>query len=105
MLNIAQPRLSTTEWKSVSAALKDAASCGCGETDRPGSVGGIIGKAYARLTGHARPRPMLTPRQAALRGFVCTTQRTRRLAEDHIPDLIAQGFSRAQIEAIALLTV
>jgi hypothetical protein len=38
-----------------------------------------------------------------VREFLCESGRTRAIAERHVPALAAQGYSRAQIEALALL--
>jgi hypothetical protein len=38
-----------------------------------------------------------------MRDFLCETGRTGRLAERHVGTLHAQGFTRPQIEALALL--
>jgi len=95
------PRLSRTDWQAVSVALNDAAQCGCGEvTGKPGAVGRLLGA----LTGNAPRPPLADPRLEAIRRFVCATRRGRRPADAHVPGLIAQGFSRDQIDALALLS-
>lgn len=81
MLNIATPRLSPAEWQDVQAALTAVADCGCSSRRQDGP----------------------TERYRPVRDFLCESGRTRRLAERHIPALTAQGFTRAQIEAMALL--
>ncbi|EQB31124.1 hypothetical protein [Sphingobium ummariense] len=81
MLNIATPRLSPAEWQDVKATLNAVADIRCG----------------------TRPAEQLPERYRPVRAFLCETGRTRRIAEAHVPDLAEQGFSRAQIEALALL--
>jgi hypothetical protein len=81
MLNIATPRLSPAEWQDVQAALTAVADCGCS----------------------TRRTAMVSPKMRPLRDFLCESGRARRISEPHVPALAAQGFSRAQIEAMALL--
>lgn len=45
----------------------------------------------------------LAPHLHDVREFLCESGRTRAIAERHVPTLAAQGYSRAQIEALALL--
>ncbi|MEC3908999.1 hypothetical protein U5A82_00460 [Sphingobium sp. CR2-8] len=104
MLNIAAPHLSPAEWRDVKATLNAVAGCGCGKAS--------VARTFKMRFGHLL-RPSMGPPKAAatslsaplrpVRDFLCETGRTRRLAERHIPTLTAQGFSRAQIEALALL--
>lgn len=96
-----KPRLSRIEWQAVSIGLKDAAKCGCGGLPRPGSLGSRLSRM---LTGIETPKPLADPRLEAVRNFVCATQRHRHRAEEYAPALLEQGFNRAQIEALALLS-
>src|SRR3546814_6213633 len=96
-----KPRLSRIEWQAVSIGLQDAAKCGCGELPRPGSLRSRLSRM---LTGIAAPRPLADPRLEAVRNFVCATQRHRRRADEYATALEQQGFNRAQIEALALLS-
>ena len=92
-----EPKLSRIEWQAVSIGLRDAATCGCGDRPRSGSFG-------MRLTGIDGARTLADPRLEALRNFACASQRHRRPADEYAPALEAQGYNRAQIEAIALLS-
>lgn len=96
-----KPRLSRIEWQAVAVGLKDAARCGCGRPPAPRSLGRRLSRL---LTGIEAPTPLADPRLEAVRNFVCATQRQRRPAEEYAPALLEQGFSRAQIEALALLS-
>jgi hypothetical protein len=104
MLTIATPQLSPAEWQDVQATLSAVADCGCGEPAAAGSLRSRIGHAVDALIGPKKTLPTPLPaRLHPVRDFLCETGRTRQLAERHIPTLAAQGFSRAQIEALALL--
>lgn len=97
------PSLSRTEWQAVRIALNDAAACGCVETPREGWRARIA-RLWILLTGNEPARPLADPRLEALRRFVCATRRLHRPAERHVPALVALGFNRAQVDAIALLS-
>ncbi|WP_420144806.1 hypothetical protein [Sphingobium sp.] len=104
MLAIATPHLSPTEWQDVKATLNAVADCGCGEGAAPGPIRAGIGRAIDALLGAKKDAPVpLAPHLRPVRDFLCETGRSRRVAEGHVPALVAQGFSRAQIEAMALL--
>lgn len=104
MLNIATPRLSPVEWQDVQAALNAVADCGCTEPAQSGSLRSRIAHAIDAMIGRKKDAPTVLPvHLRPVRDFLCETGRTRRLAEHHIPTLAAQGFSRAQIDALALL--
>jgi hypothetical protein len=96
-----QPTLSRSEWQAVSIAFKDAAHCGCSSAREPGT----LRKIYSALTGNKPPRPLADDRLEAIRSFVCTTRRSRKPAEDLVPVLRNQGFSPAQVDALALLSL
>lgn len=104
MLDIATPDLTRHEWADVRAALAELPVYTCGEPAAPGSVRGRIGHAMDWLAGreHRVPAP-LSPRQQALRDFLCESGRTRRIAEERAATLGTHGFTRAQIEAMALI--
>lgn len=93
------PRLSNTEWKVVAAAYEDAETYRFAPA-RPSLVRTAIGK----LTGHRPELPAADPRREALRRFVCTVRRTRRPDERLVPELIALGLNRSQVDALALLS-
>lgn len=104
MLTIATPQLSPAEWQDVRATLSAVADCGCAEPAAAGSLRSRIGHAVDALIGPKTAAPAPLPvHLRPVRDFLCETGRTRRLAERHVPSLSAQGFSRAQIEALALL--
>jgi hypothetical protein len=103
MLNIATPRLSPAEWQDVKAALHAVADCGCGEPVERGALRSRIGHALDALIGPKKTPAALPEQMRPIRDFLCESGRNRRIAERHIPTLTAQGFSRAQIEAMALL--
>ena len=96
-----QPTLRRSEWQAVSIAFKDAAHCGCTSTREPGR----LRKLYSVLTGNRPPSPLADERLEAIRSFVCTTRRSRKPAKDLVPVLRNQGFSPAQVDALALLSL
>lgn len=97
------PMLTAYEWLEVSIALTNAEKCGCAATPRESGkslshrIGQMIGRSH--LAGPADPR------LEAIRQFVCASHRQRAPASDLAPALTAQGFNRAQIDAIALLSI
>lgn len=104
MLNIATPHLSSAEWQDVQATLSAVADCGCGQPAAAGPVRSRIAHVVDALIGPKKSMPAPLPAHLVpVRDFLCETGRTRRIAERHVPMLSAQGFSRAQIEALALL--
>ncbi len=99
MATFAPPSLSQSEWHAVSIALNDATShraVAC----RPG----LLGRLYQAITGNAPQRPLADPRLETLRRFVWASRRRPECAEKLAPELEAQGFSHAQVEALALLS-
>lgn len=100
-----EPKLTRIEWQAVSIGLQDAAKCGCGGPAQPGSLRSRLSRLSHMLTGIEPPRPLADPRLEAVRNFVCATQRHRRPADEYAPALEQHGFNRAQIEALALLSV
>jgi hypothetical protein len=103
MLDIAVPHLTHAEWQDVRSALVAVADCGCGETRGSTSVWSRIGRSAGFVVRRADAEPVLPQDLASIKDFLCETGRSHGLAERHIPALSAQGFSRAQIEALALL--
>ena len=99
-----EPKLSLIEWQAVAIGLQDAATFGCRDAPKPGSLRNGLSRLSRMLTGIEPPKPLADPRLEAVRNFVCATQRHRRAADEFAPALEAQGFNRAQIEAIALLS-
>ncbi|WP_223806650.1 hypothetical protein [Novosphingobium sp. LASN5T] len=109
LLDTATPRLSPAEWQDVKAALNAVADCPCGQPPLAGSLRDRVGRAVGAITGHVvKPRPRaaadtIPAHLRPVRDFLCESHRTRALAHQHIPALAAQGYSPAQIEAMALL--
>lgn len=93
------PTLDALEWQAVSVALKDAATCGCGDVARPGA----ITRALRSVLGVRPPQPLADPRLEAVRRFVCVTRR-RGGAERDAAALASHGYNRRQIAALALLS-
>jgi len=92
-------QLSRSEWKAVATAYDEAETYRFAPA-RPS----IFRQAIDRFTGRPTALPAADPRREALRRFVCTVRRTRRPDERLVPDLIALGFNRAQVDALALLS-
>ncbi len=104
-MNVTQtlPSLNSIEWNTVTLALKDAER-GVWLQTESNTLRARVGRFYTRLTGNVPARPLADPRLDTLRRFVDATRRTRRVAEQLVPAMIAQGFNRAQVDAIALLS-
>ncbi|MDX3899917.1 MAG: hypothetical protein QHC40_05330 [Sphingobium sp.] len=103
MLEIKPPALTPAEWREVKQTLSGIADCGCAGQSRAAAPRGRIGKAIDALIGPSTAAAPLPPRLDAVRRFTCDSARMGRVAQEHLPALAAQGFSRAQIDAIALL--
>ncbi len=104
MLNIATPRLSPAEWQDVRATLTAMADCGCTPPPPAGSLRARLARAAdALIGGKAAVRSELPARLHVVRDFLCESGRSRRIADHYLDALTAQGFSRAQIDALALL--
>jgi hypothetical protein len=96
---ITDPTLSQLEWQAVSIALRDAAQCGCGASGT-----GPVRRFYRAVTGSKDLNRLADPKLEAVRSFVCETNRQRRIAERHVPALLAHGFTDRQVNALALLS-
>jgi len=95
------PKLSPVEWHAIAIALRDAdASTLCPSSKASSHWNRVVDFLLARR----RPMPLADPRLEALRQFVCATRRRRDVADDMVPSMLEQGYSRSQIEAIALLS-
>ncbi|MBU3077936.1 hypothetical protein [Sphingomonas quercus] len=103
MQRIGVPRLTPSEWSAVSIALGDATRPGAMPAEQ-GTLIGALRRLYGLITGNVPPTPLSDPRLETLRRFVFATRRSQRIAEQYVPELFAHGFSRAQVEAIALLS-
>jgi len=93
------PELSRTEWKAVANAYEEAEAYRSAPRKRS-----FLRSALDRVTGHPSELPALDPRADTLRRFVCTVRRTRRADERLVPELMRLGFSRAQVDALTLIS-
>lgn len=100
MATFAPPSLSQSEWHAVSIALNDATR----HTRVSDREPGVLARLYRLLTGNAPQRPLADPRLDAIRRFVWASRRRPECAEELAPELEKQGFSHAQVEALALLS-
>ncbi|MCW1383533.1 hypothetical protein OLX02_11960 [Novosphingobium sp. KCTC 2891] len=96
---MAVPDLSPGEWHGVKAAMRAVADCGCTAADAPGMIGRLMGAmrggkaASVALPDHLHP----------VRAFICANSHHRTPGPGVVDALAQQGFSRAQIAAMALL--
>ncbi len=97
------PSLDPVEWRVVAIALQDAERAAW-VAPEPGSLGSRLAGLYSRLTGSTPVRALADPRLDTLRRFVHATRRARAVAEPLVPAMIASGFNRRQVEAIAQLS-
>jgi hypothetical protein len=100
----ALPRLSRAEWDTVSAAFSDTRSGTC-RADRPTALRRVLRRLGTLLTGIRAATPLASERLDALRRFVCTTRTDGAPSPRLWSELIACGFSEAQVEALALLAL
>jgi hypothetical protein len=100
MATFAPPSLSQSEWHAVSIALNDATHYRTVSNRKAG----LLGRLYRMLTGNEPQRPLADPRLETIRRFVWASRRRPECAEKLAPELEAQGFSHAQVEALALLS-
>jgi hypothetical protein len=97
------PILTPAEWAAVSVALQDAGRCGCAAAPADSGRRGLRG--LGRLVfGSRRPTPFADPRLEAVRQFVCSSRRRRQPVAELAAPLAEHGFTRAQIDALALLS-
>ncbi|MGC6330009.1 hypothetical protein [Rhizorhabdus sp. FW153] len=96
---ISAPELSRTEWKAVARAYEEAEAYRSVPHKRS-----FLRSALDRVTGQHSELPVLDPRADALRRFVCTVRRTRHADERLVPELLGLGFSRAQVDALTLIS-
>jgi len=98
------PRLSRAEWDTISAAFSDVRIGTC-VADQPSALRRVLNRLAVLLTGIRPATPLASERLDALRRFVCTT-RAHGAPPAHLwSELIACGFSEAQVEALALLAL
>lgn len=93
------PTLTDREWQAVSTALSDAGRQGCAAA-RPA---GRFWRVLRGILGSRRSPAPADPRLEAIRSFVCEARRSRRVPEQQVPQLIAEGFNRDQAIALAML--
>jgi hypothetical protein len=105
MLNlpITQPRLNREEWSVVRLALREAEQAFRAIPAAPGTIRAKWQWLLRAATGIEPVHGLANPRLEALRRFILTTRRSRRIAEQLVPELLSEGFNRAEVEAIALL--
>lgn len=97
------PALDRRDWEVVQIAIRDAASLGC-NLDKEGHpiLSRFLG-AFRTVIGSEPCRPLADPRLETLRRFLSASRRKRRIEERFVPDLIAYGFNRRQLDALAML--
>ena len=100
---IAQPSLNPEEWAVVRLALREAEQAFRAAPAEPGSLRAKWQRLVSVMTGIEPPHGLANPRLETLRRFILTTRRTRRIAEQFVPDLLSEGYNSAEVEAIALL--
>jgi hypothetical protein len=100
----ALPRLSRAEWGTVSAAFSDARIGTC-QADRPSALRRVLCRLVLLLTGIRPAAPLANDRLDTLRRFVCTTRSNGSPSPHLWSELIACGYSEAQVEALALLAL
>ncbi|OHT20483.1 hypothetical protein [Edaphosphingomonas haloaromaticamans] len=93
------PTLSKLEWQAVAIGLREVDGCGCGSIEPPSR----FRRLWTTLTGAEAVRPLADPRLEALRRFVCRLRRSGEDVEKLGQELIALGYSRNQVSAIAAL--
>ena len=100
----ALPLLSRAEWDTVSAAFTDSRSGTC-RADQASALRRVLRRLVTLLTGIRAAPPLANEGLDALRRFVCTT-RTHGAASPRLcSELIACGYTEAQVEALALLAL
>ena len=98
------PGLSRAEWDTVSAAFSDTRSGTC-RADRPAALRRVLRRLVTLLTGIRAATPLANEGLDALRRFVCATRTHGAPSPRLWSELIAHGYSEAQVEALALLAL
>jgi hypothetical protein len=96
-----QPHLSSEEWQAVTVALRDAERYACVAPRE--AKEGKVRRLFRLLTGIERPTPLADPRLDTVRRFVCASRRNVQRAREISVELIAHGYSYAQIEALRIV--
>jgi len=96
-----QPHLSTEEWQAVTVALRDADRFACAAPR--GAKEGKLARLFRLLTGIEQPTPLADERLDTVRRFVCASRRNVQRAREIGAELVAHGYSAAQIEALRLV--
>lgn len=104
MQPIPPPHLTDNEWMTVSVALSDAERGWCEPCRHHRGLVGQIVRLSQLMLNIEPPTPLADPRLEAIRRFICASRTQRSPALELAPDLEAYGFSRAQIEAMGLLS-
>jgi hypothetical protein len=98
------PHLSRAEWDTVSTAFNDAWTGAC-RANEPSALRRFGRKLLALTTGIRTPPPLADDRLDTLRRFLCTTRTTGNPSSRLWSELLEQGYSEAQVEALALLAL
>ncbi|WP_380876811.1 hypothetical protein ACFB49_10220 [Sphingomonas sp. DBB INV C78] len=91
--------LDRLEWQALAIGLREAEACGCGGVAPPSR----LSRLWTFLTGREAIRPLADPRLETLRRFVCRLHWNSPDTEAIGRELVAMGYSRNQVTAIAAL--
>jgi hypothetical protein len=100
----ALPHFSRVEWNTVYVAFSDAGIGTC-RANRPSALRRVLRRLVVLLTGIRPATPLANERLDALRRFVCTARTHGAPSPGLWSELIACGYSKAQVEALALLAL
>jgi hypothetical protein len=104
-LEAPHPRLTTSEWRAVAAAFEIASTHACGgiRNGLPPTSG--FRRFLRAFTGSRAHQPDAEPRLEKLRAFLCFARDNGQPSEAIGEELVALGFSKSQVEALALLAL
>jgi hypothetical protein len=104
-LEAPHPRLTTSEWRAVAAAFEIASTHACGgvRNGLPPTSG--LRRFLRAFTGSRTPQAVAEPRLEKLRAFLCFAKENGQPSQAIGEELVALGFSKAQVEALALLAL
>ena len=94
------PALSQAEWNAVAIALRDPDRHV--HTASRSAAGRFFDRVYTAFTGNSPATSLADPRLETLRRFV-VGQRRNHADERSVSEMLAQGFNRAQVQAISLI--
>lgn len=101
---LSPPVLTKTEWLAVTVAIRDVVSTSCTFPKAQGWLARNLAWLFGTDAVVEASSPPADARTEALRRFICTIQRQREVDEDLVAPLLGQGFTRAQVDAIAMVT-